>query len=99
MVLWNVYFSNSLISAGRLIYRLDNSIILKMVTREKPVERKMIKKKIRKEERIKGTFLRRIKIKVRSRIKDNLINLVEKRFFTLIISLPDFVRRVSVINI
>ncbi len=54
MVLWNVHFSNSLISAGRLIHRLDNSIISKIVIREGPVEREMIKKEIKKKEGIKG---------------------------------------------
>jgi len=70
-----------------------------MVTREGPVEREMMGKEIRKEEGIKGTLLRRIKIKVRNRIKNNLVDLVERRFFILIIFLPDFARRVSAINI
>ena len=99
MVLWNVYFPNSLISVGRLIYRLDSSIILKVITREGPVKKKMVGKKTKKEEGIKGTPLRKIKVKIRSRIKDNLINLVERKPSTLIISLPDFVRRVSAINV
>ncbi len=99
MVLWNVYFPNSLISVGRLTHRLDNLITSKIVTREGPVEREIVGKKIRKEERIKGTPLKRIKVKIRSRIKNNLVNLVERRFSTLITFLPDFARRVSVINI
>jgi len=44
MILWNVYFPNSPINIERLIYRLDNSITLKITTREKPVERKIVKK-------------------------------------------------------
>ncbi len=99
MALWNVYFLNSLISAGRLTHRLDNLIISKVATREGPVEREIVGKEIRKEEGIKRIFLKRIKTKIRSRIKNNLVNLVKKRSSILIISLPDFVRRVSVINI
>jgi len=63
------------------------------------VKREIIGKEIRKEERIKGTSLKKIKAKIRSRIKNNLINLIERRSSILIISLPDFVRRVSAINI
>ena len=99
MALWNVHFLNSLISAGRLIYRFDSSTILKIAIREKPVEREMVEKKIKKKEKIKGIFLRRIKTKVRSRIKNNLVDLVERRSSTLIISLPDFAKRASAINI
>ena len=70
-----------------------------MITRERPVEREIVEKKIRKEEGIKEISLKRIKIKVRNRIKDNLVNLVERRFSILIIFLPDFARRVNTINI
>ncbi len=59
----------------------------------------MMEKEIRKKKGIKGISLRKIKIKVRSRIKDNLVDLEEKRSSILIIFLPDFVRRASVINI
>ncbi len=82
-----------------MTYRLDNSIILKIITREKPVEREIVKKKIKKEERIKRTPLKRIKIKIRNRIKNNLVNLVEKKPSTLITFLPDFARKISAINI
>jgi len=44
------------------------------------VEREMVGKEIRKEKRIKEIFLKKIKVKVRSRIKDNLVDLVEKNF-------------------
>ena len=40
----------------------------------------MVGKEIRKEKRIKEIFLKKIKVKVRSRIKDNLVDLVEKNF-------------------
>ena len=63
------------------------------------MKKKIIRKEIRKEEGIKKTPLKRIKIKIRSRIKNNLINLVERRPSTLIIFLPDFVKKISVINI
>ena len=99
MVLWNVHFPNSLINIGQLIHRFDNSIILKMITRERPVKREIVEKEIRKEKKIKRIPLKRIKAKIRSRIKNNLMDLTKKRFFTLIISLPDFARRVSTINI
>ena len=82
-----------------MIHRLDNSIILKVVTREGLVEREIVGKEIRKKKGIKGTSLKRTKIKVRNRIKDNLVNLVERRSSILIIFLPDFARRASVINI
>ena len=59
MVLWNVHFPNSLISAERLTHRLDNSIILKIVTHEGPVKREIIKKEIKKK-RIKRTPLKKI---------------------------------------
>ncbi len=70
-----------------------------MITREKPVKREIMEKEIRKEEEIKKILSKKTKIKIRSRIKNNLINLVKRRFSILIISLPDFVRRVSIINI
>jgi len=63
------------------------------------VEREIIKKKIKKEERTKKTPPKKTKIKVRSRIKNNLINLIKKRFSTLITSLPDFARKTNIINI
>jgi len=63
------------------------------------VEREIVKKEIKKEKGIKRILLRKIKIKVRSRIKDNLINLMERRHFILIIFLSDFARRVNAINI
>ncbi len=59
----------------------------------------MVKKEIRKKEGIKRTPLKKIKAKIRSRIKDNLVDLVEKRSSTLIIFLPDFARGTSIINI
>jgi len=63
------------------------------------VEREIVKKKIKKEEGIKETFLKRIKTKIRNQIKNNLVDLIERRSSILIISLPDFARRASIINI
>ncbi len=63
------------------------------------MEREIVKKKIKKEERIKETFLKRIKTKIRNQIKNNLVDLIERRSSILIISLPDFARRASIINI
>ncbi len=59
----------------------------------------MMEKEIKKKEGIKGISLKKIKIKIKSRIKNNLINLIKRRFFILIIFLPDFARRVNTINI
>jgi len=64
-----------------------------MITRERPVKREIIEKKI------KGIFLKKTKIKIKNRIKNNLINLVEKKSSTLIIFLPDFAKRANTINI
>jgi len=47
-----------------------------VVIHEKPVKREMVGKKRKKG--IKGTPPRKIKVKIRNRIKDNLINLVKK---------------------
>jgi len=52
-----------------------------MITRERPVEREIVKKEIKKEEGIKETPPKKIKIKIRSRIKNNLINLIKKTFY------------------
>jgi len=65
-----------------LTHRLDSSTTSKIITHERPVEREIIKNKTKKEERIKGIFLRKIKIKVRNRIKDNLVDLVKKDFLS-----------------
>ena len=48
----------------------------------------MMEKEIKKKEGIKGISLKKIKIKIKSRIKNNLINLVKRRSSILIISLP-----------
>ncbi len=82
-----------------MIYRFDSLIFLKMIIREGPVKREMMKKKIKKKEGIKRISLKKIKTKIRNRIKDNLMNLVGKKSSTLIISLSDFARRASTINI
>jgi len=63
------------------------------------VKREMVEKEIRKEEKMKRISLKKIKVKIRNQIKDNLINLIKRRSFILIIFLPDFARRVSAINI
>ncbi len=63
------------------------------------MKREMVEKEIRKEEKMKRISLKKIKVKIRNQIKDNLINLIKRRSFILIIFLPDFARRVSAINI